>query len=335
MKLLPSAHNPDVLTCIANLSNDEVFTPPEIASAMVDQVAEAWARDNGGANIWANPNVTFLDPATKSGVFLREITSRLVEGLVEEIPDLQERVNHILTRQVFGLAITNLTALLSRRSVYCSKWANRKYSIVTEFDNPAGNIWFERTEHDWQGGTREVRVNPATGEDEFVYSNRRCCYCGAGEADYNRGEDLESHAYAFIHTANIADRLERIFGEGMQFDVVIGNPPYQLSDGGAGKSAKPIYQLFVQQAMNLNPAYLSFIVPSRWMAGGKGLESFRQSMLADKRIRHLVDYIDSDEAFPGVDIAGGVSYFLWKRDDPGLCTVDTVMRGGGGNNNLQ
>ena len=122
--------NPDVLTCIANLSNDEVFTPPEFANRMLDTLAEAWAADNNGANLWADKTVKFLDPCTKSGVFLREITSRLTKGLAIEIPDLEERVDHILTKQVFGIGITYLTSLLARRSVYCSKHANGKHSIA-------------------------------------------------------------------------------------------------------------------------------------------------------------------------------------------------------------
>src|SRR5688500_10224434 len=100
--------NPDVLTCIANLSNDEVFTPPEFANRMLDTLAEAWAADNGGGNIWTDPLVRFLDPCTKSGVFLREITSRLTDGLASEIPDLKKRVEHILASQVFGIGTTHL-----------------------------------------------------------------------------------------------------------------------------------------------------------------------------------------------------------------------------------
>ena len=106
--------NPDVLTCIANLSNDEVFTPPELAGRMLDLLAEAWAADHGGANLWADRIVHFFDPFTQSGVFLREITSRLTQGLAQEMPDLQERVNHILQEQVFGIGITKLTSLLAR-----------------------------------------------------------------------------------------------------------------------------------------------------------------------------------------------------------------------------
>src|SRR3954471_19593653 len=87
--------NPDVLMCIANLSNDEVFTPPEFANRMLETLAEAWAADHNGADLWADRSVRFLDPCAKSGVFLREITSRLTKGLADEMPDVEERVNHI------------------------------------------------------------------------------------------------------------------------------------------------------------------------------------------------------------------------------------------------
>ena len=200
--------NPDVLTCIANLSNDEVFTPPEFAGRMLDTLAEAWAADNDGASIWADKSVTFLDPCTKSGVFLREITSRLTVGLANEIPDLQERVNHILTRQVFGIGITQLTSLLARRSLYCSKHAMGRHSIVDGFASDDGNVWFERTEHSWEGG--------------------KCRYCGASQSTLDRGEGLETHAYAFIHTDDVKSRVAELFGGDMQFDVIIGNPPFPV-----------------------------------------------------------------------------------------------------------
>jgi len=227
--------NPDVLTCIANLSNDEVFTPPQFANRMLDTLGEAWAAGNGGANIWADSTVTFLDPCTKSGVFLREIATRLIAGLATEIPDLQARVDHILTRQIFGIGITKLTSLLARRSLYCSKHANGKHSVVKGFATDSGNIWFERTDHSWKDG--------------------RCAYCGAAQQAFDRGETLETHAYAFIHSDNIKARIGEFFGGDMQFDVIIGNPPYQLDDGGFGTSAAPIYQLFVEQAKKLEPRY--------------------------------------------------------------------------------
>ena len=296
--------NPDVLTCIANLSNDEVFTPPELANRMLDMVAEAWAADHGGASLWADKNVRFLDPFTKSGVFLREIASRLTQGLAQQMPDLQERVNHILTQQVFGIGITRMTSLLARRSVYCSKYANGAHSISKGFNSNAGNIWFERTEHSWR--------------------NSKCTFCGASQAAMDRGADLETHAYAFIHTDNIKTRMAELFGEAMQFDVIVGNPPYQLNDGGHGTSAAPIYQLFVGKAFDLEPRYAVFVTPSRWMAGGKGLDGYRGKMLADKRLKSIVDFPKLYDGFPGVKIRGGISYFLWDRQHNGPCAVQTL-----------
>lgn len=301
------SRNPDVLTCIANLSNDEVFTPPEFANRMLDTLAEAWAANHGGANIWADKTVTFLDPCTKSGVFLREITSRLTTGLEKEIPNLEKRVNHILTKQVFGIGITQITSLLARRSVYCSKHATGKHSIAKSFASDDGNIWFKRIKHPWDGD--------------------KCKYCGAARSVFERAAGLETHAYAFIHTDNIKTRLAEIFGGNMQFDVIIGNPPYQLDDGGYGTSAAPIYQLFVEQALKLDPRYAVFVTPSRWMAGGKGLDKYRQRMLSDKRLRRIVDYPKLYEGFPGVKIRGGISYFVWVRDSKGPCSVQTIWDG--------
>lgn len=299
--------NPDVLTCIANLSNDEVFTPPEFANKMLDTLAEAWATRNNGVNIWADSSVRFLDPCTKSGVFLREITSRLNKGLADKIPNLEDRVNHILNKQVFGIGITYLTSLLARRSVYCSKHAKGEHSIANSFASDEGNIWFERTEHTWV--------------------DDKCEYCGASKKALDRGEGLETHAYAFIHADDIKARLTELFGGTMQFDVVIGNPPYQLDDGGYGTSAAPIYQLFVEKALELDPRYAVFVTPSRWMAGGKGLDKYRERMLSDKRLRNIVDYPKLYEGFPGVKIRGGISYFLWDREHNGPCEVQTIWDG--------
>lgn len=299
--------NPDVLTCIANLSNDEVFTPPELANRMLDTLAEAWAANKGGANIWADRNVKFLDPCTKSGVFLREITSRLIKGLEKEIPNLQDRVDHVLTKQVFGIAITQITSLLARRSVYCSRHAKGEHSITKSFASDDGNIWFQRVEHTW--------------------GDTKCKFCGAPRAILDRDAELENYAYGFIHTENIKARLSEMFGGTMQFDVIIGNPPYQMKGGAGGSSDSSIYHLFVQQALNLEPRLVSMVIPSRWMAGGRGLDEFREKMLADGHLRYLTDFPDAGEAFPGVQIKGGVSYFLWDAAHNGPCNVTRVSGG--------
>jgi site-specific DNA-methyltransferase (adenine-specific) len=318
--------NPDVLSCIANLSNDEVFTPPDVANLMLDTLAQSWADANDGADIWADSTARFLDPFTKSGVFLREITKRLVDGLAEDLPDLQERVNHILTKQVFGIAITEICSFLARRSLYCSKDASGEHSIARSFDNSSGNIWFERTEHTWVGGNEWVYTADERGDQVKRFTNGRCKFCGSPQSTLDRGADAETHAYAFTHTNDVMASIAEIFGEDMKFDVVVGNPPYQLQSDGGTRDV-PIYQHFVEQAKRLDPRLIVMVVPSRWMAGGLGLNEFRKTMLADRRIRELVDFPNAAEAFPSVGINGGVCFFAWDSTYDGDCNVTMIRNG--------
>lgn len=283
-------YNPDVLSCIANLSSDEVFTPPKVANEVLDLLP---------SDIWKDPSIRFLDPVSKSGVFLREITKRLLVGLETEIPDLQTRLDHILSKQVFGIALTELTALLSRRSLYCSKDAHSQQSVASVFSDGNGNIFFDNGDHTWR--------------------DEKCVFCGATKNTYSRDEGLEKHAYKFIHSEDVED----IFG--MKFDVIVGNPPYHLSDAGESTGSSPIYQKFVETAKNIEPSYMAMIIPSRWFAGGKNLNEFRNSMLSDARISRIVDYPIAGEIFPGLKVIGGICYFLWEKNYKGNCTITTRM----------
>ena len=291
--LRQGGHSPSILEVITDLSNDEVFTPPKVANAVLDLLPES---------VWSDPTLRWVDIGAKTGVFLREISRRLMAGLTEAFPDNQERLEHILHNMVHGIAITELTSLMSRRTLYCSKQANSEHSVV-KMPTSAGNVWFERVEHSFKNG--------------------RCTECSASEELMER-ENRENHAYAFIHAIGRKAVEKEI---GMKFDVIVGNPPYQMTGGGGGTNDTPLYNLFVDQAKVLNPRYMTMIMPSRWMAGGRGLDEFRAEMLQDRRIRQLVDYENAKDLFPSVGIHGGVCFFLWDRDHPGTCAT-TYHRNG-------
>ena len=293
MSFYEKDHFPDILNCLANLSSDEVFTPPNIANKMLDLLPQ---------ELFTNPNSKFLDPFSKSGVFLREIAKRLLKGLETQIPNLQERIDPIMHRQLYGIGITELTALMSRRTLYCSARANGKHSVA-KFPDESGNIFFEEIPHIWD-------------------NSGKCTYCGANKKDFGDEvrDGLSKHAYPFIHNKNPYKH--------MNFDVIIGNPPYQMSDGGGtGSSAIPIYHKFIQQAKQLNPKYFCMIVPSRWFSGGRGLDEFRNEMLSDRRLKEIHDHPNASDIFPGVEIKGGVNYFLWQNGYEGDCLIKTYNDG--------
>lgn len=285
-----SLNQPDVLEVIANLSNNEVFTPPRVVNNVLDLLPE---------NVWKDPSLRWLDPGAKTGVFPREITKRLLVGLADAIPDESKRLQHILGEMVFAFAITDMTAMMTRRSLYCSKDASSE-KAASPLPTPGGNVWHERIEHSYD-------------------AKGRCIECDGNKAQLEQ-QGRDNYAYGFIHE----EGRQQISKEtNMQFDVIVGNPPYQSSGGGGGTNDTPIYDVFVEEAIKLNPKYISMIIPSRWMAGGRGLEAFRASMLADRRIRQLFDYTNADELFPGIDLEGGVCYFLWDRDNVGACATRT------------
>ncbi len=293
LKTYQEKRDPDILEVISDLSNDEVFTPPALAKQILDLLPK---------DLWSNPSLRWIDPFTKTGVFLREVTKRLLLGLEVEIPDERERLDHILRNMVYGVAITELTSLMSRRSLYCSKFANSEKSVVL-FDRPDGNLIYRRQEHEFFRG--------------------RCSECLAAENQHGRGAETENYAYALLHQEGRRFIEEEI---GLKFDVVIGNPPYQMDSDG-GTRTMPLYNLFVEQAMALQPSHIAMVIPSRWMAGGLGLSEFRDRMLKDKRLRSLVDFPNAKEVFPGVDIKGGVCFFHWDSNHQGDC-LSTLVREG-------
>lgn len=292
----PPARVPDILECLSQLSTDEVPTPPKLANAMLDLLP---------TDVWTNPDYRWLDPCSKSGVFLREIVKRLLfEGLVEWEPDFRTRREHIFRNMIYGCGITELTGIVSRRTVYYSRHAAGEHAVI-EFEDDDGNLPFVRAHH--------------------TFLNGRCTICGAPE-DLERGDDRENYAYAFIHNAYPTEELQE-----MKFDVIVGNPPYQIgmqdADGKRTANITPLYQLFVEQAIAMDPRYLLMITPSRWFTGGKGLEDFRKSMIAERRLRKLVDNPKLFDVFPAAEIKGGVSYFLWDREHDGDCEFSTRVGG--------
>lgn len=289
--LKTTGRHADILEVIADLSNDEVFTPPRVARDVLDLLPAA---------VWADPALRWLDPGSKTGIFLREITRRLYEGLAPVIPNDAARLDHILRHQVFGVATSALTALMSRRTLYCAMTTHGTHSVLANAP-AAGHVWHQRIEHAYNEAGR-------------------CTECGGARDQLEATPDSENNAYPFIHAAGRAALAQEF---DMKFDVIVGNPPYQMQTGTTSKQARPLYNLFVEQALALNPRYITMVIPSRWTVGGMGLDEFRATMLGDRRITHLVDHPVASDIFPSVDIKGGICYFLWDREADGECEVTT------------
>lgn len=283
-------HVPDILDCLAQLSNDEVPTPPKVARAMLDILP---------SQVWSEPYHRWLDPVSKSGIFLREIAARLLVGLAEWEPDFEKRRDHIFRNMLYGTSITTMTGMISRRSLYCARDASSALSVV-RFDAADGNLPYIPAQH--------------------TFVKERCKVCGA-PASLER-EGRENYAYSLIHGAYPTEELKH-----MKFDVIVGNPPYQVGTEGFGATASTIYHRFVQKAISMDPRYVLMITPSRWFTGGKGLDEFRDQMIGDRHIAKLVDNPKLFDCFPGVEIKGGVSYFLWDRSHDGDCEFSTRIDG--------
>ncbi len=291
-------HIPDILDVIAALSSDAIPTPPVLARALLDLLPE---------KVWSNPNNRWLDPATKSGSILREAARRLMVGLADWEPDIQARAEHILRNMLFGCAITQVHGEMTRRSVYVSRDATSDHAVLP-FDTPQGNLPFVAAEHDYPTNNKGRATGP-------------CKVCGAPPR-LERGDTRENYAYAFIHGAYPTEEQKD-----MQFDVIVGNPPYQLGTEGFGSTASAVYHRFVEHAISLEPKYVAMIIPSRWFTGGKGVDEFRSRMIADRRLSAIVDNPKLFDCFPGVEIKGGINYFLWDRDYDGDCEFSTRIDG--------
>lgn len=313
--------NFDILETITNVGNDEVFTPVKIAKKMLDSLPD---------EVWRNPDYKWFNPCTKNGVFEREIALRLNEGLKDTIPDEETRKKHILQDMIYAIGLTKFCSHVARRTLYYCSQANKSCDGIKAKDGhyvngcAIGNgTWFD----DEEGNIK----TPCT-DHRFVKG--KCEFCGIREdSKYNDPMQREQYAYEFMHVNHLVlprHLQDRFFGgkRDMKFDIIIGNPPYQLSDGGAQASARPIYQCFIQQAKSLNPKYLCMIVPSRWMTGGKGLDEFRDEMIKDRHIVKLFDYFDSKSIFPSVDIKGGVCYFLRDSSVEKPCEIHSFTFNG-------
>lgn len=314
MNKYATTHTSQVLTFTSNISQNEIMVTRKMAEQMISHIPE----EN-----FSDPDTTYFESSSYNGICLKIFAEKLYVGLEKVIPNKLERLNHIFKNQLYGIATSKVAAAMVRKTLYGSRYACaignktsldkiKTFSIVEFTDEDVGKTFFCGNKA--QGN---IRFNINSKHD---YSKGNICSCcGANKNIYGENE----YAYEFIHLAN--KNIERL--KAMKFTVIIGNPPYQLSDTSLSASATPIYNKFIEQAKLLDPKYIIMIIPSRWMVGGKGLDTFRKEMLEDKHILVLHDYLDASECFQGVDIKGGVCYFVRDRDKEDKCTIVTHDKG--------
>lgn len=270
----------------------EVFTAEREVKAMLDLVS------NEAMRIASR----FLEPACGNGNFLVEILDRKLSTIKGESISKRseyERITFLAVSTLYGIDILHDNVRACRERLFQT------------FDNHYTRLFGSHSSNCYRNSIRYVIENNIIHGNTLKTESIFFSEWVLGK----REKGSEAYAYNFIHPH------EHKGLNSMQFDVIIGNPPYQLSDEGHGKSAMPIYHKFVRQAKALNPRYLIMIIPSRWFAGGKGLDEFRKEMLNDSRMKTLVDFLDARDCFPNVDIAGGVCYFLWDREHLGACEI--------------